>query len=80
MAGTKSAKAFSSPGAIVRAKESTALRPDCVFSSLFPVRHNLTVSRVLRTGEDEELRTSSESLRLRSASKSNALDLICVCY
>ena len=78
MVGINSAKAFSSPGAIVRAKDSRAFRPDSVFPSSFPARHSLTVSRVLRTGEDEELRTSSDSFRLRSASKSNTPDLICV--
>ena len=78
MDGINSAKVFSSPSAMVRAKESRALRPDCVHSSSFPVRHDLTLSRVRRTGEDEELRTSSDSFRLRSASKFNAPDLICV--
>lgn len=73
--GINSAKAFSSPGAIVRAKESRALRPDCMFSSSFPVRDNSTVSRISKTDEDDEVRTSSESLSTRAASKSSVPDL-----
>jgi len=71
-----SAKAFSSPGAIVRAKESSALRPDCTFSPSSPTRHNLNVSRIIKTDEGEELRTSSDSFSTRSESKSNVPDLI----
>ena len=72
--GINSAKAFSSPGAILRAKESRVFRPDCTLSS-FPVRHNPTVSRIFKMDKDEEMRTSSESLSTRSASKSNVPDL-----
>ena len=70
------AKLFSSPGAIVHAKEVRALRPDRTFSSSFPTRHNSTVSRIFETDADEELRTSSDSFNTRSANKSNALDFI----
>jgi len=76
--GINSAKAFSSPGAIVRAKESRALRPDCTISSLFSVRHNLIVSRIFEMDEDEELRTSSDSFNTRSASKYSPPDFIWV--
>jgi len=73
--GINSAKAFSSPGVIVRAKESRALRPDdCMFSS-FPVRNDSTISRIFKMDEDDEVRISSESLSTRTASKSSVPDL-----
>lgn len=70
-----SAKAFSSPGAIVRAKESRALRLDCMFSSSSPIRDSSIVSRISKMDEDDEARTSSESLSTRAASKFSVPDL-----
>ena len=60
----------------MRAKESRALRPDRTFPSSFPIKHNLSVSRIFETDEDEKLRTSSDSFITRSASKFNTADCI----
>jgi len=76
MVGINSAKSFSSPGAIVHAKELRALRPDRTTSPSSPVKHNSTASRIFETDGDEELRTLSDSFNTRSASKSNEPDLI----